>query len=151
MIRIYPRIRPPYFPHFLLIFSYLLCCHVLTNHKRTLQFAKKGYFVSCTSDLFLSSSATATENPAYLKMSALPYFYYDGDCNDPNTQATIKSNFYGLMTSGLILPLFCTAVPDDCNVDTIEVYCGNVTSAERRRKRSSTNQVPEGLSEVAKF
>ena len=86
-------------------------------------------------------SCTETENPASLTMSNFPFFYYDGDCNDPNTQTTIKQNFIDMMTSGLVLPTFCSDIPDDCNTDTVEVYCGNVTAAERRRRRSTTMQV----------
>ena len=100
-------------------------------------------YVLCTSDLFLSLSATVTENPTNLKMDSESMFYYDGDCNDPNNQATIKSDFLFLAQ---MFP-FC----DGCYEDTIEVYCGNVTSAERRRKRSSTMQVSEGSSKEDTF
>ena len=79
-----------------------------------------------------------TENPDNLKMSSYPYFYYDGDCNDPNTQTEIKENFINLMVSGLVLPLFCASYyPVNCSTDTVQIYCGNVTTAERRRRRST--------------
>jgi len=100
-------------------------------------------YVLCTSDLFLSLSATVTENPTRLMGNTLSEFYYDGDCNDPNNQATIKSNFLS------IFQFF--DVCSGCNEDTTDVYCGNVTSAERRRKRSSTMQVSEGSSKEDTF
>ncbi|CAH3018719.1 unnamed protein product [Porites evermanni] len=72
-------------------------------------------------------------------MSSFPYFYYEGDCNDPNDQTSIKENFIRILTSGRVLPTFCSN-RTLCNEDTIKVYCGNVTAAERRRKRSTTMQ-----------
>ena len=75
-------------------------------------------------------------------MASFPYFYYDGDCNDPNTQTEIKENFINLMVYGPVLPLFCAVYyPDECNTDTVQVYCGTVTAAERRRRRSTTMAV----------
>lgn len=74
-----------------------------------------------------------------IKMS--PNFYYDGDCNDPNVQANITSNFLGLLTSAEVPPFFCTFKPDDCNEETVEVYCGELSAAERRRKRRSVREV----------
>lgn len=73
-------------------------------------------------------------------MSSFPYFYYEGDCNDPNQQTAIKGNFISILRSGRVLPVFCSN-PTLCNENTIKVYCGNVTAAERRRKRSTTMQV----------
>lgn len=93
--------------------------------------------VGCNTLHFSRFFITETENPGSLTMGSSPYFYYDGDCNDPNTQIEIKSNFIDLMNSGSVLPLFCALYPDDCNTDTVEVYCGNVTAAERRRRRST--------------
>lgn len=103
-------------------------------------------YVLCTSDLFLSLSATVTENPTLLMLNAYSDFYYEGDCNDPNIQATIKSDFLSALIIYQISSL-CTG----CDEDTTEVYCGNVTSAERRRKRSSTMQVSEGSSKEDTF
>lgn len=70
-----------------------------------------------------------------------PNFYYDGDCNDPNVQTNISENFIGLLTGEHVPPFFCTIYPDDCNVNTVEVYCGELSAAERRRKRRSVRQV----------
>ena len=83
----------------------------------------------------------ATANPSFIRMQNLPFFYFSGDCNDPNVQSQIKGNFITLMTSNLVLPLFCKDIPDQCNKNTVEVYCGNVTAAERRRKRAATMSV----------
>ena len=69
-------------------------------------------------------------------------FYYDGDCNDPNVQATITDNFLGLMTNvSYIPPFFCLWKPLECNADTVEVYCGAVSAPDRRRKRRSIREV----------
>ena len=73
-------------------------------------------------------------------MSSFPYFYYEGDCNDPNQQTAIKGNFISILRSGRVVPIFCSN-PTLCNENTIKVYCGNVSAAERRRKRSTTMQV----------
>ena len=94
--------------------------------------------VGCNTLHFSRFFIPETENPDNLKMGSFPYFYYDGDCNDPNTQTEIKENFINLMVYGPVLPLFCASYyPDECNTDTVQVYCGNVTAAERRRKRST--------------
>ena len=45
------------------------------------------------------------------------------------------------MTSGLVPHFFCKDRPDQCNKDTLKVYCGHVTAAERRRKRAAVMQV----------
>jgi len=73
-------------------------------------------------------------------MSSFPYFYYEGNCTDPNQQTAIKENFISILKSGRVLPVFCSDTTL-CNKDSIKVYCGNVTAAERRRKRSTTMQV----------
>lgn len=94
--------------------------------------------VDCNTLHFFRFFIPETENPDNLKMSSYPYFYYDGDCNDPNTQTEIKENFINLMVYGPVLPLFCKAYyPGNCSTDTVQVYCGNVTAAERRRRRST--------------
>ena len=74
-------------------------------------------------------------------MMNLPYFFFSGDCNDPNAQTTIKQNYLAHMTSGLVPHFFCKDRPDQCNKDTLKVYCGHVTAAERRRKRAAVMQV----------
>ena len=38
-------------------------------------------------------------------------------------------------------PQWCKDIPEKCNEDSIDVYCGNFTAAERRRRRSPTMQV----------
>ncbi|KAL9972183.1 hypothetical protein ACROYT_G018440 [Oculina patagonica] len=85
---------------------------------------------------------STTANPSWLKVTSFPNFFYDGDCNDPNVQATIKQNFLGLMTNNSIVPpFFCAWKPDECNEDTLEVYCGEISAPERRRKRRSVREV----------
>ena len=74
-------------------------------------------------------------------MRNFPFFYFTGDCNDPNTQDAIKDNFLGLMTGPYVLPLFCKSVSEQCNKNTVQVFCGNVTAVERRRKRAATRTV----------
>ena len=69
-------------------------------------------------------------------MVFFPQFYYDGNCNDPNAELEIKENFVNLM--------YRINMCDDatlCNQDNVVVYCGNVTVAERRRRRSTTMEV----------
>ena len=84
---------------------------------------------------------TDTVNPNNLWMRSFPFFHFTGDCNDPNTQDAIKGNFLNLMNNGPVLPLFCKDVPTQCNKDTVQVYCGNGTAVERRRKRAATRTV----------
>ncbi|XP_044181159.1 uncharacterized protein LOC114970030 [Acropora millepora] len=73
-----------------------------------------------------------TSTPGQLKMGILPFFYYHGDCNDPNTQVTLKQNF--LTLSGFFQ--LCTD-PAACTVDAVQMFCGNVKSPVRRRRRSN--------------
>ena len=68
-------------------------------------------------------------------------FYYDGDCNDPNVQDQIKQNYLTLLNSPFVPPFFCEEKPDECNVNTIEVSCGEKTAAQRRRRRNSEKVV----------
>ncbi|XP_068719978.1 sushi, von Willebrand factor type A, EGF and pentraxin domain-containing protein 1-like [Montipora capricornis] len=78
-----------------------------------------------------------TNTPHQLKMGQLPaYFYFDGDCNDPNTQANIKTSF--ITIAGFAkLCLDSTS----CSHDTVQVFCGNVTQVARRRRRSTVREV----------
>lgn len=95
------------------------------------------YSLTC----FFCSTTTVTENPSWIKINMSPSFYYDGDCNDPNVQANISDNFISLLTSAQVPPFFCTFHPDDCNVNTVDIYCGELSAAERRRKRRSVREV----------
>ena len=97
--------------------------------------------VNTKSEYFIIYFLTDTVNPNNLWMRNLPFFHFTGDCNDPNTQDAIKGNFLNLMTGPFVLPLFCRSVSDQCNRDTVQVYCGNVTAVERRRKRAATSTV----------
>ena len=87
------------------------------------------------------STTIVTENPSWISINMSPNFYYDGDCNDPNVQANISANFIGLMTSNVVPPFFCLFKPDTCNVNTVDVACGDITVPERRRRRRSVRQV----------
>ena len=90
---------------------------------------------------FFFSTPTVTENPSWIMINVSPNFYYDGDCNDPNVQANITHNFLGLLTGEYVPPFFCKLKTDECNENTIEVYCGDLSAAERRRKRRSVREV----------
>ena len=61
--------------------------------------------------------------------------------SDPSTKPAIKHNFIGLLSQPYFPPRWCKDIPDKCNEDSIDVYCGNVTAAERRRRRSPTMQL----------
>ena len=97
--------------------------------------------VNTKSEYFIIFFLTDTVNPNNVWMRNLPFFYFTGDCNDPNTQDAIKDNFLGLMTGPYVLPLFCKSVSEQCNKNTVQVFCGNVTAVERRRKRAATRTV----------
>ncbi|KAL9973471.1 hypothetical protein ACROYT_G019936 [Oculina patagonica] len=70
-----------------------------------------------------------TENPSYFKTTArFSNYFYNGDGNDPNVQATIKTNFISLMTNPSYIPPFiCLFKPDECNQDTVQLYVGAST------------------------
>ena len=63
-------------------------------------------------------------NPSYLKQEEFPYFFYDGDANDSNVQAVIKTNYISFMTSSVVPPFFCLLRPTECNENTVKVYAG---------------------------
>ena len=74
--------------------------------------------------LFFSDST----NPSYLKLeeTKFPYYFFDGDANDPNVQAAIKTNYIDFMTkSNLVPPFFCSFKSTECNEGTVEVYAGS--------------------------
>ena len=54
-----------------------------------------------------------------------PEFFFDGDANDPNVQAVIKSNYISLLNSRYVPPFFCVMKPGECNVNTVEVFAGS--------------------------
>ena len=67
-------------------------------------------------------------DPSYLKLNKqkFPYFFFDGDANDPNVQAAIKKNYIDFMdNSYLVPPFFCQDRPSECNENTVEVYAGS--------------------------
>ena len=95
---------------------------------------------NCSIYLCSSLSTTGTANPSQIFVRAHPYFFFSGDCNDPSTKTAIKKNFIGLLNQQYMPSTWCKT-NDECIEDNIDVYCGNVTAAERRRRRSSSMQV----------
>ena len=77
---------------------------------------------------FLFSDPT---NPSYLKETAdagqveFSYFFFDGDANDPDVQAVIKTNYLSFMKSYMVPPFFCLLKPEECNEHTVEVDAGS--------------------------
>ncbi|XP_068719972.1 uncharacterized protein [Montipora capricornis] len=79
-----------------------------------------------------------TNTPGQRKMGQLPaLFYFDGDCNDPNTQVNIKASFISLAR----LVQLCIDATRTCSQDTVQVFCGNVTQVARRRRRSTVREM----------
>ncbi|XP_078690832.1 uncharacterized protein LOC144921571 isoform X2 [Branchiostoma floridae x Branchiostoma belcheri] len=76
---------------------------------------------------------TAGRNPRSNRLpSKLQYF--SGDCTDPDTKNSIAIAFVQLVTgSG-----FCST-SDGCSVDGVEITCGPISAAGKRRKRRSIN------------
>ena len=74
-------------------------------------------------------------------MRHFPFFNFPGDCNDPNIDVAVKLNFLNLMNNGPVLPLFCKTSPQECNINTVQAYCGDVTAEKRRRKRIAVKLV----------
>ena len=74
-------------------------------------------------------------------MRNFPFFNFAGDCYDPNTHIEVKDNFLNLVNSGYVLPIFCKIHPQECNTNTVQVYCGEVTAEKRRRKRTAVKLV----------
>ena len=56
------------------------------------------------------------------QMKIFPHLYFDGDA--PNVQDTIKDNFYQLLMSPYVLPLFCKDSPDLCLKNDMSVSLG---------------------------
>ena len=69
--------------------------------------------------VFISDPA----NPSVFK-NKMSQFFFDGDANDPNVQAVIKTNYISLLAS-YVPPFFCASKPADCNVHTVEVFPGS--------------------------
>lgn len=76
-----------------------------------------------------------------MKRANRPEFFYKGDCTDPSVQVKIKQNFMDIMTSKFLPPIFCKNIPKKCNKDKLELYCGPLNAAEKRRKRQATMSV----------
>jgi len=50
----------------------------------------------------------------------LPYYFFNGDVNDPNVIDAIKDNFISLLKQPYVPPIFCQYDPQ-CNKDNVEV------------------------------
>ncbi|XP_078373500.1 sushi, von Willebrand factor type A, EGF and pentraxin domain-containing protein 1-like [Oculina patagonica] len=68
-----------------------------------------------------------TANPSFYKMRFGPYFFFNGEANDPNVQAAIKTKYISLMAGPFVPPPFCRSIPADCNQDTVQLYVGAST------------------------
>ena len=65
-----------------------------------------------------------TASQSYIKEYGYPYFFFDGDANDPDVQAVIKTNYISLLTSPLVPPFFC--LPEEqCKADNVEAFAGS--------------------------
>ena len=58
-----------------------------------------------------------------MKIYNVPFFYFDGDANDPSVQLQIRNNFYNLATSPYLPPIFCKHQPQ-CKKENVAVYAG---------------------------
>ena len=63
-------------------------------------------------------------NPSSIKLWNLQYHYYDGDAHNSNVQATIKENFYQLLTAPFLPHIFCHSPLNLCLKDEMLVYPG---------------------------
>ena len=91
--------------------------------------------------IFLNSFEpfTVRYTPGKARIAYLPqFYYYSGDCRDESAQQQIKENFIAVM-AGHMPPNFCRT-DANCNVDHVNVFCGNSTSVKRRR-RSAVREV----------
>ena len=76
-------------------------------------------------DLLCFGFLSDTVNPSYFIVYGYPDFFFDGDANDPNVQAVIKTNYISLMTSPSVPPFFCLLKPEQCNAHNVEVFAGS--------------------------
>ena len=84
--------------------------------------------------------STETVNPYNSFINSMPYFYFHGDCEDTDAEVVTKSNVLSVL-NGLAPPSFCGAKPSECNINTVQAYCGDVTAEKRRRKRIAVKLV----------
>ena len=69
---------------------------------------------------------------------AMDLYYFDGDCSTPEAQTQIRENFIRIL-NGSVFEMICQdpAFRDRCTAENVEVSCGEVTSARRKRRSSS--------------
>ena len=85
-------------------------------------------------------------NPSYLKEAAeagqleFSYFFFDGDANDPDVQAVIKTNYVSFMKSPMVPPFFCVFT-GECEEDYIEVYAGSSGITKYKKLRKCQKQI----------
>ena len=72
---------------------------------------------------WLISSHLATASPSFINRDTFPNYFFVGDANDPNVQASIKTQFLALLKSPFIPPPFCQT-HKECTIDNISVYTG---------------------------
>ena len=68
---------------------------------------------------------------------AMDLYYFDGDCSTPEAQAQIRENFIQIL-NGSFFGVMCQdpVFKDRCRAENVEVTCGEVTSARRKRRSS---------------
>lgn len=83
--------------------------------------------------------STVRYDPANPKVRFLGnFFYYSGNCNEPEAQMQIKRNFLGIINQAFIpSSSYCRQKPADCTVENVNVYCGEAAAPVRRRRRSA--------------
>ena len=62
--------------------------------------------------------------PGAARLGPSEYSYYVGSCSDPNRENAIKQNY---LTYIDMIFMFCQSTPDDCDLNTVKLYCGNET------------------------
>ncbi|CAH3141747.1 unnamed protein product [Porites lobata] len=68
---------------------------------------------------------------------AMDLYYFDGDCSTPEAQAQIRENFIRIL-NGSLFRVMCQdpVFKDRCTAENVEVTCGEVTTARRKRRSS---------------
>ena len=88
--------------------------------------------------LTYTSSSTVRYDPANPKVRFLAnFFYYSGECNEPEAQMQIKRNFLAIRKQPFLVPLSkCGQNAAKCTIENVIVYCGEAAAPVRRRRRS---------------
>ena len=86
-----------------------------------------------------SFSVRAT--PSWLKANGQSTFFFEGDCNDPNTQAKIRDDYWNFLRNPQYIPPPFCLINQHCQKDKIVIYCGATSAADKRRRRAGTREV----------